>query len=256
NGIPPSVRAQIEKELALIQKLEVAPYFLSTYEVVEIARARRILCQGRGSAANSAVCYVLGITAVDPARSNLLFERFMSAERREPPDIDIDFEHERREEVIQEIYARYGRDRAAMVSEVICYRGKSALREAGKAFGLSLEQVDRLSGAIIHWGTAEMNDRRLSEMGFDAKDRRLRQVVALARELEGFPRHLSIHVGGFVLSAGPLHEVAPVEPARLEDRTVVPWDKDDLETLGFFKVDVLGLGMLTAIRKCLALLHA
>jgi error-prone DNA polymerase len=255
SGVPEAVRAQIEKELCLIERLGVAPYFLCTWEIVEIARARKILCQGRGSAANSAVCYVLGITAVDPARSNLLFERFMSAERSEPPDIDIDFEHERREEVIQEIYARHGRDRAAMVSEVICYRGKSALREVGKAFGLSLEQVDRLSGTITHWDSAEVSDRRLEEMGFDVGDSRLRQAVTLARALAGFPRHLSIHVGGFVLSATQLQDVAPVEPARMADRTVVPWDKDDLEALGFFKIDVLGLGMLTAIRKCLELIH-
>ncbi|MBI3203417.1 MAG: error-prone DNA polymerase [Myxococcales bacterium] len=251
SGVPDSVAQQIEKELALIAQLAVAPYFLSTWEVVEIARARRILCQGRGSAANSAVCFVLGITAVDPARSNLLFERFMSAERSEPPDIDIDFEHERREEVIQEIYARHGRDRATMVSEVICYRGKSALREVGKVFGLSLEQVDRLSGAITHWDSAEVSDARLAELGFDPADPRLRQSVRLARAIEGFPRHLSIHVGGFVLSAAPLHEVAPIEPARMPERTVMPWDKDDIEALGFFKIDVLGLGMLTAIRKCL-----
>ena len=253
-GIPPKVKAQLDKELALIKKLEVAPYFLSTWEVVEIARKKSILCQGRGSAANSAVCYVLGITAVDPARSSLLFERFMSAERNEPPDIDVDFEHERREEVIQEIYERHGRDRAAMVSEVICYRGKSSLREVGKVFGLSLEQIDRLSGAISHWDSAELADRRLREYGFDADDDRLKKVMELSRSLGGFPRHLSIHVGGFVLSATPLHEVAPVEPARMEDRTVVPWDKDDLEALGFFKIDVLGLGMLTAIRKSLHLI--
>jgi error-prone DNA polymerase len=254
-GTPPRVLAQVEKELALIQVLEVAPYFLSTWEVVQIARSRRILCQGRGSAANSAVCYALGITAVDPARSNLLFERFLSNERREPPDIDIDFEHERREEVIQELYQRYGRDRAAMVSEVICYRGRSALREVGKAFGLSLEQVDRLSTTIGHWDSSEHAKERLGEVGFDAADPRLVRVLDLARELEGFPRHLSIHVGGFVLSATPLYEVAPVEPARMPDRSVIPWDKDDLDTLGFFKVDVLGLGMLTAIRKALALIH-
>jgi error-prone DNA polymerase len=253
-GVPVGVEAQLEKELRLVAELRVAPYFLSTYEVVEIARARRILCQGRGSAANSAVCYVLGITAVDPARSNLLFERFLSAERHEPPDIDIDFEHERREEVIQEIYERYGRDRAAMVSEVICYRGKSAIREVGKAFGLSLEQVDRLSGMLTHWDSIDEGAKRAREMGFDLDDDRLRKVLVLARALEGFPRHLSIHVGGFVLSACPLSEVAPTEPARMVDRTVIPWDKDDIEALGFFKIDVLGLGMLTAIRKCLALL--
>jgi error-prone DNA polymerase len=255
-GVPPGVAAQIEKELGLIAELEVAPYFLSTHEVVAMARSRQILCQGRGSAANSAVCYVLGITAVDPSRSNLLFERFLSLERREPPDIDIDFEHERREEVIQEIYSRYGRDRAAMVSEVISYRGKSALREVGKAFGLSLEQVDRLSGTMTHWDSVDDGSKRARELGFDLEDERLLKVIALARLLEGFPRHLSIHVGGFVLSARPLVEVAPIEPARMEDRTVIPWDKDDIEALGFFKVDVLGLGMLTAIRKCLEMIHA
>jgi len=255
-GAPPAVREQVQKELGLIATMEVAPYFLSTWEVVEMARKRRILCQGRGSAANSAVCYALGITAVDPARSNLLFERFLSVERHEPPDIDIDFEHERREEVIQDIYERYGRDRAAMVSEVICYRGKSALREVGKVFGLSLEQIARLSGTITHWDSAEVSRQRLTEMGFDEHDGRVKQVLALARAMEGFPRHLSIHVGGFVLSATSLSEVAPVEPARMPGRTVVPWDKDDIETLKFFKIDVLGLGMLTAIRKALASIHA
>jgi error-prone DNA polymerase len=255
-GISAELRAQLEKELRLIAKIGVAPYFLSTREVVEIARRRRILCQGRGSAANSAVCYAIGITAVDPARSNLLFERFLSEERAEPPDIDVDFEHERREEVIQEIYERYGRDRAAMVSEVICYRGKSALREVAKAFGLSQEQADRLSNSVTHFDTAEAHEERLVDRGFDLSDARLRQVVALAGQLQGFPRHLSIHVGGFVLSSRPLDEVTPVEPARMEGRTVLPWDKDDIDALGFFKVDVLGLGMLTAVRKALALIHA
>jgi error-prone DNA polymerase len=250
--VPVDVRAQLEKELALIAKLEVAPYFLSVREIVDIARDRKILCQGRGSAANSAVCYCLGITAVDPARTNMLFERFLSAERREPPDIDVDFEHERREEVIQELYNRYGRDRAAMVSEVITYRGKSALREVGKAFGLSLEQVDRLSAIVTHWDARDAaSEGRLREAGFDGNDARIRAVLTLSRALYGTPRHLSIHVGGFVLSATPLHEVAPVEPATMPDRTVIPWDKDDIDTLGFFKVDVLGLGMLTAIRKTL-----
>ena len=256
NGVPNRVAEQVQKELLLIQKLQMASYFLSTWEVVEMARRRRILCQGRGSAANSAVCYALGITAVDPARSSLLFERFMSEERAEPPDIDIDFEHERREEVIQEIYEHYGRERAAMVSEVICYRGKSALREVGKVFGLSLEQVERLSRTITHWDPAEVPAERLKEMGFDPEDARVRQILKLAKELEGMPRHLSIHVGGFVVSATPLFEVAPIEPGRMPGRTVVPWDKDDLETLGFFKIDVLGLGMLTAIRKALLSIHA
>ena len=263
-GVPPAVQAQLDKELGLIAQLAVAPYFLSVQEIVDIARSRAILCQGRGSAANSAVCFVLGITAVDPARSSLLFERFMSPERQEPPDIDVDFEHERREEVIQEIYRRYGRDRAAMVSEVIAYRPKSALREVGKAFGLSVEQLDRLSSVVSHWGWFEQADARTPEAigrilpqalvarGLDPADRRLVQVIELAHQLEGFPRHLSIHVGGFVLSAEPLCRIAPVEPARMEGRTVIPWDKDDLDALGFFKVDVLGLGMLTAIRKGLA----
>jgi error-prone DNA polymerase len=253
-GTPPSVLAQIEKELDLIRLLDVAPYFLSVQQIVNMARARRILCQGRGSAANSAVCFVLGVTAVDPARSSLLFERFLSAERHEPPDIDVDFEHERREEVIQEIYETYGRERSAMVSEVISYRGKSSLREVGKVFGLSADQLDRLSGLVMHH-EANVNERKLEELGFDPKDVRLRQVVLLASALEGFPRHLSIHVGGFVLSADALHRVAPIEPARMPGRTVIPWDKDDLDDLGFFKVDILALGMLTAIRKTLALVH-
>ncbi|KYF80995.1 error-prone DNA polymerase [Sorangium cellulosum] len=254
-GTPPQVRAQIEKELTLIAKLGVAPYFLSVQQVVKIARARQILCQGRGSAANSAVCFALGVTAVDPARSNLLFERFLSEERNEPPDIDVDFEHERREEVIQAIYEMYGRDRAAMVSEVIAYRGKSALREVGKAFGFSPDQVDRLSGLVLHH-EADITEQRVSEAGLDPDDVRVRQAVMMASALEGFPRHLSIHVGGFVLSSEPLHRVAPVEPARMEGRTVIPWDKDDLDDLGFFKIDVLALGMLTAIRKALALIHS
>ena len=251
-NIPAKVTTQIEKELDLITKLEVAPYFLSVRIIIDIARRRDILCQGRGSAANSAVCYCLGVTAVDPARSNLLFERFLSAERREPPDIDIDFEHERREEVIQELYQKYGRDRAAMVSEVICYRGKSALREVGKVFGLSLEQVERLSAIVSWWDTVKgIEDKRLQNAGFDPKDTRLREVLAFSQAIQGFPRHLSIHVGGFVLSSEPLVNVAPIEPATMKDRTVIPWDKDDIETLGFFKVDVLGLGILSAIRRAL-----
>ncbi len=255
SGVPSNVGAQIDKELRLIAELEVAPYFLSTYEIIEMARAKRILCQGRGSAANSAVCYALGITSVDPARSNLLFERFLSHERREPPDIDVDFEHERREEIIQEIYERHGRDRAAMVSEVISYRGKSALREVGRAFGLSSEQIERLSGLLTHWDSLDEKEIRADALGFDMNDPRVLEIFKRAKELEGFPRHLSIHVGGFVLSARSLSEVAPVEPARMKGRTVIPWDKDDIDTLRFFKVDVLGLGMLSAIRKCLAMIH-
>ena len=255
-GVPAKVTAQLEKELALIAKLEVAPYFLSVRAIIDMARRRDILCQGRGSAANSAVCYCLGITAVDPARSNMLFERFLSAERREPPDIDVDFEHERREEVIQEIYDTYGRDRAAMVCEIISYRAKSALREVGKVFGFSLEQVERLAGVVTWWdGVSAVSESRLLAIGFSAHDPRVRRTVAMARAIQGFPRHLSIHVGGFVLSASDISEVAPVEPATMEKRTIIPWDKDDIDTLGFFKIDVLGLGMLTAIRKCLDLVR-
>ncbi|HEY2514093.1 MAG TPA: PHP domain-containing protein, partial [Polyangiaceae bacterium] len=255
-GATPELVAQVEKELALIAHLQVAPYFLSVRTIVEMARIRDILCQGRGSAANSAVCYCIGITAVDPSRTNLLFERFLSAERREPPDIDVDFEHERREEVIQAIYEKYGRERAAMVSEVISYRGKSALREVGKVFGLSLEQIDRLSAVVTHWDSADAAvPERLRDAGFDAQDGRIQAVLKMSRAIQGFPRHLSIHVGGFVLSATPLTDVAPIEPATMKDRTIIPWDKDDLDTLGFFKVDVLGLGMLTAIRKALALVQ-
>jgi error-prone DNA polymerase len=254
-GLPDGVRDQIERELAIIAEIGVAPYFLSVQQIVEIARSRKILCQGRGSAANSAVCFVLGVTAVDPSRVSLLFERFLSKERHEPPDIDVDFEHERREEVIQEIYALHGRERAAMVSEVISYRGRSALREVGKVFGLSLEQLDRLSGLVMHLDDQGLSAARLAEAGLDPEDDRLQQVVRWADALEGFPRHLSIHVGGFIISSRPLTEVAPIEPARMEGRTVVPWDKDDIDELGFFKIDVLGLGMLTAIRKALALIH-
>ncbi len=250
--VPEKVTVLIEKELALIAKLEVATYFLSVRTIVDIARERDILCQGRGSAANSAVCFCLGITAVDPSRASLLFERFLSAERREPPDIDVDFEHERREEVIQEIYRRYGRARAAMVSEVICYRGKSALREVGKVFGFSLEQVDRLASIVTWWDALDAATmRRLRDEGFDASDGRVKHCLRMAAAIQGYPRHLSIHVGGFILSAEPLERIAPVEPATMQDRTVVPWDKDDIDELKFFKVDVLGLGMLTAIRKAL-----
>ena len=255
NGVSPSVKAQLEHELAVIRQMGMASYFLSTWEVVEMARARRILCQGRGSAANSAVCYVLGITAVDPSRSRMLFERFMSPERQEPPDIDVDFEHERREEVISDIYRAYGRERAAMVSEVIRYRSRSALREVAKVFGLSPEQIERLTSTVSGWAPVDHAVLGLKEVGLDADDERLQQILELAKELQGFPRHLSIHVGGFVLSAEPLEQVAPIEPARMPGRTVIPFDKDDIDALGFFKVDVLGLGMLTAIRKALELLH-
>ncbi len=247
------VVSQIEHELAIIFEIDVAPYVLSVHDVVEIAREKDILCQGRGSAANSAVCYCLGITAVDPSRSSLLFERFISVERREPPDIDVDFEHERREEVIQAIYDKVGRDRAAMVSEVISYRGKSALRDVGKAFGLSLEEVEKLSSLVSWFDPAALDPKRVREAGLDPTDGRLRQVSSIAQAIQGFPRHLSIHVGGFVLSSLPLTKVAPIEAATMQDRTVIPWDKDDIDTLRFYKIDILGLGMLSAIRRALSL---
>ncbi len=254
DGTSAELRAQIDKELSVIAKIDVAPYFLSTLEVVEIARQNGILCQGRGSAANSAVCYLLDITAVPPS-SNALFERFLSEERKEPPDIDVDFEHERREEVIQALYERHGRERAAMVSEVISYRTRSALRDVAKVFGLGMEQAERLSQSTNTWSDEDSQERALASRGFSLQDPRVRQTVAWARQLCGFPRHLSIHVGGFVLSAEPLYAVAPIEAARMENRTVVPWDKDDIDTLGFYKVDVLGLGMLTAVRKALSLTY-
>ena len=255
-GIPAKVRRALTHELALIAELDYAPYFLTVYDIVRFAREEDILCQGRGSAANSAVCYCLGITAVDPAQIDLLFERFVSRERREPPDIDVDFEHERREEVIQYIYGRYGRARAGLAATVISYRGRSAARDVGKAMGLSEDTAAALAGAIrdLHHDGASAVVRRLGEAGLDLADPLLRQTVALAGELIGFPRHLSQHVGGFVLTRGPLEEIVPIGNGAMEKRTFVEWDKDDLEALGLMKVDVLGLGMLTCIRKAFELL--
>ena len=248
--VPTKVREQVERELALIAQIDVAPYFLSVHDIVQIAREKNILCQGRGSAANSAVCYVLGITAVDPSQSNLLFERFLSAERAEPPDIDVDFEHERREEVIQAIYEKYGRHRAAMVSEVISYRARSAVRDVAKVYGFTDAEAGSLAKGMSPWGRiSEVHDP--SRIEAHAGERRWAHVLDVARRLQGYPRHLSIHVGGFVVSAVDLTEVAPVEPASMPNRTVIPWDKDDLDTLKFFKLDVLGLGMMTAVRRCL-----
>ncbi|MGB8275003.1 MAG: error-prone DNA polymerase [Alphaproteobacteria bacterium] len=255
-GIPDKVQASLAHELRLIAELGYAPYFLTVFDLVRFARENGILCQGRGSAANSAVCYCLGVTAVDPARIDLLFERFVSAERNEPPDIDVDFEHERREEVIQYIYRKYGRDRAGLTATVIHYRPRSAIRDVGKAMGLSLDTIAGLAGQI---GGGFAEDRlaqdRVRELGLDPKDRTLSSALSLARELTGFPRHLSQHVGGFVITRGPLCEVVPIENAAMEERTVIEWDKDDLDALGILKVDVLGLGMLTCIRKCFALVR-
>ena len=254
DGIPPKVRATIEHELALIAQLDYEPYFLTVEDIVRKARELGILCQGRGSAANSAVCYCLGVTSVDPARIYLLFERFISAERDEVPDIDVDFEHERREEVIQYIYGKYGRERAGLTATVITYRVKSALRDVGKAMGLSEDVIGRLL-SMVSWRSKAVDGERAREEGFDPGDRRLALTLELARELYGFPRHLSQHTGGFVISRGPLCEIVPIENAAMVDRTVIEWNKDDLEVLGLIKVDVLGLGMLTCIRKAFALLE-
>ena len=254
-GEPSKVRVQIEHELALIAELEYEAYFLTVHDIVRFARSRGILCQGRGSAANSAVCYALGITAVDPEHGNLLMERFISRERDEPPDIDVDFEHERREEVIQYIYGKYGRERAALAATVISYRGKSAARDVGKAMGLSPEQVDQLSRAVGWWDGASALDQRLRERGFDPDSPLLRRVLSLTAQLLDMPRHLSQHVGGFVIADAPLSELVPVENAAMPDRTIIQWDKDDLDAMGLLKVDCLALGMLTCIRKCLDLLR-
>ncbi len=257
-GIPDKVLATLHRELSLIAQLDYAPYFLTVHDIVNFARANDILCQGRGSAANSAVCYCLGITAVNPVEVDLLFDRFISPERREPPDIDVDFEHERREEVIQYIYARYGRERAGLAATVITYRSRSALRDVGKAMGLSADVVAAMSGLV--WGSAygrsrAMSDERVREAGLNPRNPLLRAVLALTSELIGFPRHLSQHVGGFVLTRGPLTHVVPVGNAAMVDRTVIEWDKDDLDTLGLLKVDVLALGMLSCIHKAFDLLE-
>ena len=247
-GVPAKVRDSLEHELVMIEELRYEPYFLTCHDIVRFARSRGILCQGRGGAANSAVCFVLGITEVDPARFNLLFERFISRERNEPPDIDIDFEHERREEVIQYIYNRYGRDRAALTAEIISYRGRSAVRDIGKAMGLSLDCVDTLARNLDLWSGSPSDDRA-REAGLNPDDPTIRMVLALTRQVQGFPRHLSQHVGGFVMTRTPLSELVPIENAAMENRTVIEWDKDDIDALGILKVDVLGLGMLTCIRK-------
>ena len=250
-GVPQKVRSLVDYELALIAELGYEPFFLTVHDVVRFARERGILCQGRGSAANSAVCYALGITEVDPGRLSTLFERFVSRERDEPPDIDVDFEHQRREEVIQYLYGKYGRERAALAATVICYRPRSAVRDLGKALGLDPEQVERAAKSLAWWDGRRVLPERLAEAGLDPASPALERLVRLAGELAGFPRHLSQHVGGFVISRGPLAELVPVENAAMPERTVIQWDKDDLEALGLLKVDVLALGMLSAIRRAL-----
>ena len=254
-GIPEKVRRQIGEELALIRKLDYARYFLTILDIVRAARERGILCQGRGSAANSAVCYVLGITAVDPAEHDLLFARFISEERREPPDIDVDFEHERREEIIQYIYTKYGRERAGIAATVIRYRPRSAIRDVGRALGLTEDVTARL--AAMQWGSwgSDIGDAEVRDAGLDPRNPEIGRAVGLARRLIGFPRHLSQHVGGFVLARGRLDELVPIGNAAMEGRSVIEWDKDDIDALGLMKVDVLALGMLTCIRKSLDLMR-
>lgn len=254
-GVPQKVTRLIEHELKLIAELRYEPYFLTVYDIVSYARSQDILCQGRGSAANSAVCFCLGVTEVDPARMEMLVERFISKERDEPPDIDVDFEHERREEVIQYIYAKYGRERAALAATVITYRPRSALRDMGKVLGLSDLQVGRLSRSMQWWDGQSVDDSRILEAGLSPDSPIIKRLLYLVRELIGFPRHLSQHVGGFVISDAPLYELVPVENATMPDRTVIQWEKNDLEDLGLLKVDVLGLGMLTAIRRSFDLIR-
>ncbi|NBD29431.1 MAG: DNA polymerase III subunit alpha [Alphaproteobacteria bacterium] len=258
-GVPPKTRAVLEKELAMIGKLDIARYFLTIHDIISFAREgveKPILCQGRGSAANSAVCYVLGITAVDPAQHQLLFERFISEERKEPPDIDVDFEHERREEVIQHIYDKYGRDRAGLCATVIHYRPRSALREVGKVMGLSEDVTGALAKTI--WGSwgKDVGPEHVAEAGLDPADPTIRRTILLAQQLIGMPRHLSQHVGGFILTDGPLVETVPIGNGAMADRSFIEWDKDDIDALGILKVDILALGMLTCIRKCFDMISA
>ncbi len=256
-GIPEKVHEALTRELGIVERKRYAPYFLTVADIVEFARSgfdkdgkptKPILCQGRGSAANSAICYCLGVTSVDPAKNTLLFDRFVSEERNEPPDIDVDFEHERREEVIQYVYKKYGRDRAGLAATLICYRGRSAIREVAKVFGYSQDRIGSLA-KVLHWWSQGVENKDLIEQGLDVNDTELMQCVSLANALQGFPRHLSQHVGGFVITREKLHDVVPIQNAAMDDRTVVEWNKDDLEDLGILKVDLLGLGMLTCLQK-------
>ncbi|WLA11540.1 error-prone DNA polymerase [Xanthomonas translucens] len=256
HGVPEKARRLIEHELGVIARLGYESYFLTVYDLVRFARSRHILCQGRGSAANSAVCYALGITAIDPDRIGMLFERFISEERKERPDIDIDFEHDRREEVIQYIFNHYGRERAALTTVAIQYHGRSAVRDVARALGLPGDSIDALASTLGQWDDEVPPHERLRERGFDPNTALMRRLLALSAELIGFPRHLSQHPGGFVISEHPLHTLVPVENAAMAERTVIQWDKDDLELVGLMKVDVLALGMLSALRRTLDLLRA
>ena len=256
HGEKPEIRDLIEKELKLIEELQYEYYFLTVFDIVLFARSQKILCQGRGSAANSVVCYCLAITEVDPTKINLLFERFISKERDEPPDIDVDFEHERREEVVQYIYKKYGRHRAAIAATVVTYRPKSAIRDVGKALGLDLQLTDHLAKSLSWWDKREILLTRFEEAGINPRSPIIGQFLQLIDQILGFPRHLSQHVGGFIISSGPLSHLVPVENAAMDERTIIQWDKDDLESLGLLKIDVLALGMLTSIRKSLHMINA
>ncbi|HYF89100.1 error-prone DNA polymerase [Azospirillum sp.] len=255
DGVPEKVQAVLRHELRLIDQLGYAPYFLTVHSIVRFARSRGILCQGRGSAANSAVCYVLGVTSIDPERHNLLFERFVSAERREPPDIDVDFEHDRREIVIQWIYETYGRHRAALTAVVTRYRARGAVRDVGKVLGLTEDVTAALAGQIWAWSDEGVEEQHAKELNLNLKDRRLRLTLELAQQLMGTPRHLSQHPGGFVLTQDRLDELVPIEPAAMEDRQVIEWDKDDIDVLRIMKVDILALGMLGCMRRAFELLE-
>jgi error-prone DNA polymerase len=255
-GASDKVRAQVAYELALIADKCYEAYFLTVYDIVKFARGQNILCQGRGSAANSAVCYALGITEVDPAQSKMLFERFISKERDEPPDIDVDFEHQRREEVMQYIYGKYGRERAALTATVIGYRTRSALRDSGRALGIDIDRINALTASLGWWDKREELPQRFAAVGLDPASPRVEKWLVLAKQLMGFPRHLSQHVGGFVISRGRLDRLVPVENAAMENRSIIQWDKDDIDALGLMKVDVLALGMLTAIRRALDAISA
>ncbi|HEV2619711.1 MAG TPA: DNA polymerase III subunit alpha, partial [Acidobacteriaceae bacterium] len=254
-GLPTSVEKTLRHELSLIASLGYAPYFLTVHSIVRFARSKGILCQGRGSAANSAVCYVLGVTSIDPERNDLLFERFVSQERKEPPDIDVDFEHNRREEVIQWIYQTYGHHRAALCTVVSRYRAKGALRDVGKALGLPQDTLKLLSAQVWGWSDQGVEPKHTEGLGLNLADPRLRLTLELARELIGTPRHLGQHPGGFVLTEDRLDELVPIEPASMKDRQVIEWDKDDIDALKFMKVDVLGLGMMSCMRIAFDLLR-
>src|SRR6185312_10954377 len=257
-GMSKKTRHALNEELRVVGELDYAPFFLTVHDIVNFARRPDIgiLCQGRGSAANSVICYCLGITDVNPEKAHLLFERFVSAERREPPDIDVDFEHERREEVIQYIYQKYTRERAGLTATVICYRGRSAIRDVGKVFGLSDDTLGLLAGTLWGWSSSGVEKKEARRAGLDTSDPRLAKTMALAQELIGSPRHLSQHVGGFVMTRSRLDEVVPIENAAMDNRTVIEWEKNDLEALGLLKVDVLALGMLSCLRRGFSLLQS